>query len=217
MLYANNTRMQLLDAKFSKTVPDLSPGEEIRFTKFIVQIERRRLEGRSIVKRENQLSNSSASASKTVSPSKSFQMPGNIGKNMGALASGAKTVTNFPKKGRKAFICPQKPALDAVSEESLSPTTVKERKVSPPPVKLKKTESAKELKLGSYDFGAKPEKSVAEEEDIFLMLRKRREALQSEREESKESSQVAPKEVKKVKKLFNFIEDSSLIASDSYD
>ncbi len=53
VLYANNTRMSMLDAKFSKTVPDLSPGEEIRFTKYIVQIERRRLEGRSTVKREN--------------------------------------------------------------------------------------------------------------------------------------------------------------------
>jgi hypothetical protein len=45
--------MSLLDSKFSKTVPDLSPGEEIRFGKYIVQIERRRLEGRSMVKREN--------------------------------------------------------------------------------------------------------------------------------------------------------------------
>ena len=53
VLFANNTRMQMLDSKFSKTVPDLSPGEEIRFSKFIVQIERRRMEGRSVVKREN--------------------------------------------------------------------------------------------------------------------------------------------------------------------
>ena len=60
--------MSLLDNKFSKTVPDLGPGEEIRFPKFIVSIERRRLEGKSSVKRENK---STSSATKST-PTKTF-------------------------------------------------------------------------------------------------------------------------------------------------
>lgn len=36
-----------------RSKPDLEPGEELRFGKYIVEIVKRRLEGKSSVKREN--------------------------------------------------------------------------------------------------------------------------------------------------------------------
>ena len=36
-----------------RSKPDMEPGEELRFNKFLVEIEKRRLEGKSSVKLEN--------------------------------------------------------------------------------------------------------------------------------------------------------------------
>ena len=103
----------MLDSKFMRTKPDLSPGEELRFNKYIVEIEKRRLEGKSSVRLEN-LKCNSASASKSskgkvTSPSAIFSKGKKIGKlsikssPVGGLAS---SIPAFPKKGRKAFVCP---------------------------------------------------------------------------------------------------------------
>jgi hypothetical protein len=84
-------------------------------------------------------------------------MPGSIGKNMGPLLSTAKTLPTFPKKGRKAFICPQK-NMSPVNEES-----------SPEPARtmpIAKPDQQNELQIGKYDFGSK-QKQKEEEEDIF--------------------------------------------------
>ena len=43
----------MLDSKFMRSRPDLEPGEELRFGKYIVEIEKRRLEGKSSVRLEN--------------------------------------------------------------------------------------------------------------------------------------------------------------------
>ena len=51
-LFTSSTRCQHLEQKFNRTQPDLSPGEVLRFNKFLVEIVSRRLEGKSSVKRD---------------------------------------------------------------------------------------------------------------------------------------------------------------------
>ena len=47
ILYAQSTRAECLDSKFFRTLPDLNSGEQFRMNKFIVEIDKRRLEGRT--------------------------------------------------------------------------------------------------------------------------------------------------------------------------
>lgn len=55
----------MLDSKFMRSRPDLEPGEELRFGKYIVEIEKRRLEGKSSVRLENNKAKNGISLSKS--------------------------------------------------------------------------------------------------------------------------------------------------------
>ena len=47
VLYPENDRTRQLDSKFVRSPPDLGPGEELRFSKFLVEIVSKRLAGKS--------------------------------------------------------------------------------------------------------------------------------------------------------------------------
>ena len=49
LLYCATQRANCIDTKFYRSIPDLSVGEEFRMNKYLVQIEKRRLEGKSSV------------------------------------------------------------------------------------------------------------------------------------------------------------------------
>ena len=93
----------------------------MRFNKFLVEIDKRRLEGKSSVKKEHSaVAMFAKSKSKTKkgkkqlesSPISNFEKGASTGsisastKCMPSSAIGVKS--NFPKKGRKAFVCPEK-------------------------------------------------------------------------------------------------------------
>lgn len=102
-----------------RSKPDMEPGEELRFNKFLVEIEKRRLEGKSSVKLENQSKSKGGSSSKgsKASPASIFANRPGAGSHMGKLNTGNGTVaTAFPKKGRKVFVCPQKPSIQSIQE-----------------------------------------------------------------------------------------------------
>jgi len=58
VLYTSTTRCQQLEQRFLKQTPDLAPGENLRFAKYIVEIVARRTEGKSSVKRDARSSSS---------------------------------------------------------------------------------------------------------------------------------------------------------------
>jgi hypothetical protein len=53
-----------------RTAPDLEPGEEFRMNKFLVEIVKRRLEGKSSIRRENNKNNGSSGKQSSSSKSK---------------------------------------------------------------------------------------------------------------------------------------------------
>jgi hypothetical protein len=62
ILFASSARCQQLEQKFYKTIPDLTPGELFRWSKYLVEIVTRRTEGKSSVKRENRSTSSKSKA-----------------------------------------------------------------------------------------------------------------------------------------------------------
>jgi len=121
ILFASTARANLLDSKFYRSPPDLGPGEQLRLNKFIIEIDRRRLEGRSSVKRENKASASKNShSSGTNTTLKMGTKSGSCSKSTLPLsASKPGGFIGFPKKGRKPFICPKKELIAPISEGSL--------------------------------------------------------------------------------------------------
>ncbi|CDW90096.1 UNKNOWN [Stylonychia lemnae] len=114
VLFARSCRANQLDNKFFKQIPDLSPGEEFKLNKYIVNIENRRMEGKISVKRESQLE-ARKSKKALVKAEEENKSPilikgaktGSVGKGLPtALNAGPKKlVMGFP---RKQFVCPQK-------------------------------------------------------------------------------------------------------------
>ena len=47
VLFPENDRTRQLDSKFVRSPPDLGPGEELRFSKFLVEIVAKRMAGKS--------------------------------------------------------------------------------------------------------------------------------------------------------------------------
>ena len=123
MLYNATTRANCIDSKFFRTPPDLSPGEEFRLNKFLVQIEKRRLEGKSSVKREKAEIKSKEKGStndSTISPFKMGPKTGLGIQQSPMLKSTGSEKGGFPKRGRKKFVCPQKVKSDDEKEQEFN-------------------------------------------------------------------------------------------------
>jgi hypothetical protein len=113
VLFAGSSRCQQLEQKFYKTSPDLTPGEKMRWNKFLVEIVAKRAEGKSSVKRDARSSSKNSVGVST--PTSTFKAGLTTGINcvhnkpLSALPKVKNT--GFPKLGRKPFMVPSKAPL----------------------------------------------------------------------------------------------------------
>lgn len=92
----------------------------------------------------------------------------------------ASNAPKFPKKGRKAFVCPQK-RVEKIDEES---SDMQSQEVAPQEPLHTPVARPKRPPKGSFNYmqdDDKAEKFSEDEDDILTMLRKRREQQEKDK------------------------------------